>query len=295
MSVCKIEGKHEKLSETKSKIAGYEFVYEGNWSEFVEDISKLSIESAKAEAPPAGEYAAVLDPKAVGLLLHESLGHASEGDLASSGNSILYDKLGEKIADESVNIVDKGFAEGGVFVPYDDEGIKKMETRVVENGVLRTFLHTRETAKKCNALPTGNARAESSLRLPIARQTNYFLVEGDMSFEELIEDVTFGIYIRGIGSKGGQANASLGTFTFSAGPSYIIRNGEVCEMVRGVNIGGSILEVLRNVEGIGNDVRLHFNIFLGCKKEEQTVKVGFGGPHIKLRKVIIGGEHKRNM
>ncbi len=289
-SVAKENGRIEKLGETKSFTGGYEFIYRANWMDFVKEISLLSEKLLSAGTPEAGVQEVVLDPKTLGLLLHESIGHASEADLACSGNSVLSQMLGKKVASELVTVIDSGVEEHGIFMPYDDEGVRKEKTVVVENGILKNFLHTCETACKCSVNSTGNARAENALRLPLARQCNYYLEPRDAKTEELISEVKKGIYVTGIGTKGGHADVSTGSFTLSAGCSYEIRNGEIRGLLKGVTLGGSILDVLNSVKLVGSDFALHYNIFLGCKKEGQRVKVSFGGPHI-LAKVIIGGKH----
>ncbi len=289
-SVAKENGRIEKLSETKSFTGGYEFVCRANWGEFVKRVSLLCEEMLGASLPKAGLQKVVLDPKALGLLLHEALGHASEADLACSGNSALSNILGKRIASEAVTVVDSGVEEQGIFAPYDDEGIEKTETTVVENGILKNFLHTCETASRYHAIPTGNARAQSALYLPLARQCNYYMKPREAKTEELVNEVKEGLYITGTGTKGGHADVCTGSFTLSAGCSYEIKNGEIGKMVKNVSIGGSIFDVLKSVELVARDFALHYNIFLGCKKEGQLVKVAFGGPHV-LARVIVGGAH----
>ena len=111
----------------------------------------------------------------------------------------------------------------------------------------------------------------------------------DYKFEELIEDIDFGIYIRGKGATGGQVEVGMGTFTFGVGPSKIIKNGELAETVRGVVISGFILETLKTIDAVGEDLTIRTSIFGGCGKMGQTVRVGFGGPHVRVRKMTVGG------
>ena len=287
-SIAKESGKIQKLSDTKSRAGGYEFVYSENWNEFVQEVSLMSENMLKASQPPKGVMTAILDPKTLGLLLHESLGHACEADMVFSGSSVLRERIGKQIASEIVSICDSGAEQEGVFVPYDDEGVKKERTKIVENGVLKTLLHSRETAAKFSVTSTGNARAENAFTLPMVRQTNFFMEPGNYKVEELIEDTKKGIYITGIGAKGGEANVSTGSFTFTSGPCYLIENGEIKKLLAQVPISGFVTEVLSSVDAVADDFALHFNIFFGCKKEGQRVKVGFGGPHARTR-VIIGG------
>ncbi|MGQ9691332.1 MAG: metallopeptidase TldD-related protein, partial [Thermoproteota archaeon] len=95
--------------------------------------------------------------------------------------------------------------------------------------------------------------------------------------------------ISGRGSKGGEVDPGSGTFTFSAGPSKIIRNGELAELVRGVVISGIILETLRGVEAVGRNLRISTSAFGGCGKGDQLARVGDGGPHVMIKELIVGG------
>lgn len=112
---------------------------------------------------------------------------------------------------------------------------------------------------------------------------------GDHSQEELVEGIEQGLLIQGKGSRGGQVDTAMGTFTFAVGPSKIIRDGEVGELVRGVVISGSILEVLKTVDAVGKDFKMRTGVFGGCGKGAQTVKTGSGGPSIRA-KMTVGGQ-----
>ncbi|PUA32368.1 MAG: hypothetical protein B7O98_06840 [Zestosphaera tikiterensis] len=289
LSIAYEAGRMERVSNQESYVAGWEFIKNRNWSEFASEVSKLARETVKAHLPPSGRLTAVADPEMVGLILHEAFGHASEGDLVASGASILKGRLGETIASHQVSIVDDGLVEGGYYVPFDDEGNIKEKTVVVDKGVLKGFLTNKETAKKLNLPVSGNGRAQDFVNPPIVRQTNFYMLPGDWGVEELIREVKFGIYLVGRGSFGGQVHTGAGTFTFSAGPSRLIRNGELAEVVRGVVVSGSILETLKNVMGVGKDLRVRTSVFGRCGKDGQMVRVGDGGPHVLIKDVIIGG------
>ena len=105
----------------------------------------------------------------------------------------------------------------------------------------------------------------------------------------MIEGIDFGIYVREKGRAGGQVETGMGTFTFGVGPSNVIRNGELAEIVRGVVISGSILETLKTVDAVGKDIKIITSVFGGCGKMGQRALVGLGGPHVRVRKMTIGG------
>ena len=289
ISIAKEGKNYERIIDTKSFVGGYEFLNEHNLAEFVSNVSKLAFLSLHAKPPEGGRQTVIFDNKSIGLLLHECFGHACEGDFVVSNNSVLSGLKGKEVAGENVTIIDSGVEEGGIFYPYDEEGVKKERTVVVQNGILKSFLHNRETAFEEGSCSTGNARAESSIKQPLVRQTNFYLEKGDVKPEEILEETKKGIYILGTGAKGGEVSVQTGTFTLRSGPGFVVENGETKKLVRSCVISGNILEVLKNIEQIGNDVKLHFNLFSGCKKEEQKVNVGIGGPHVKIKGVVVGG------
>jgi len=288
-STAMFEGKLEFAADSRSRCAGYEFIREGDWNAFASGLSKSAMEAVRARTPPPGTYPVVVDGRMVGLLLHEAFGHASEGDLVETGASVLVGRIGEKIASDLVTIVDDGLMKDGYLAPFDDEGVRKKRVVVVREGVLEDYISSRESAANLRIEPSGNARAEGFAHPPIVRQTNYFMERGDHSFEELVEGVKEGIYITAVGSGGGQVDPSIGSFTFRAGLSYAIKDGEVKEMLRGVVISGLILETLKTVEAVGKDFRVETTVFGGCGKGGQMVRVGDGGPTVRVGRMTVGG------
>jgi len=288
-SVARVGGAMESVSYGEGRCAGFEFIQSKDWGAFAKDISELAIEAAGSKTPPPGTYPAVVDPQTVGLLLHEAFGHALEGDGVHSGMSVLAGRLGEQVASDLVTIVDEGVVDGGYFLPFDDEGNKKGRTVVVEKGVLKSYIHDRKSSSQFSVNATGNGRAQDFENTPIVRQTNTYMESRDHQFEELIEDVDFGIYLRIKGAQGGQVNSGMGTFTFGVGPSKIIRKGELAETVRGVVISGLILETLKTIDAVGKDFDVRTSVFGGCGKMNQLARTGSGGPHIRVRKMTVGG------
>jgi TldD protein len=287
-SVAQFQGDMERVFDSASRCAGFEFLLENDWCQFTKNVSEIAGKAVKSKAPKTGVYNVVADPSLIGLILHEAFGHASEADLVITEESILNRRIGEDVASPQVTIIDEGIVDGGYFIPFDDEGVMKTSQVVVKQGVLNGFLHSRETGYKLHHASTGNARVQSFSDKPIVRQTNFFMNAGDQSLSELMDDMNEGLYLCGKGAKGGEVDVGLGTFTFRAGPSYIIRNGELDEMVRGVSISGMILETLRNVDAVGKDVKITTSIFGGCGKHGQIVRVGDGGPHVKIRRMRVG-------
>jgi TldD protein len=262
--------------------AGYE-VFDVETPEIVgERVAERAVKQLKAKSPKGGTFPAVLGPKVVGVLVHEAFGHLAEADLTLSG-SVLLDKLGKKIASDVVTFYDDGSIEGafGSF-KYDDEGVPTEKTLLVKDGVVVGLMHNRETAHKFNAKPTGNARAEDFRFEPIIRMRNTFMEPRDRSFKELVEDIKFGYYFESF--RGGQANMD-GTFQVGIQEAYEIVNGEVGAPIRNASISGNTLETLLKVDAVGKD----FKLGPGRCGKGQTAFVCDGGPHIKVKEVLVGG------
>ena len=291
-SVAGINGKKETAGYSKSLCAGWEFISGENWNEFTRDISGLAAEAVKARPPPSGTFPVVVDQDVIGLVLHEALGHASEADGVAADYSVLKGMLGKEVASEIVSVYDEGVVEGGYYFPFDDEGVAKDKTTIIEKGILKGYLHDRKTAKQLGAEVTGNGRLQDFQNIPIVRQTNFYMSGGDNVEDELFEGIDFGFLIQGKGGRGGQVDPGMGTFTFGVGPSRVIRKGEPAEMVRGVVISGSILETLKTVDAVGREVNIKTGVFGGCGKDGQTVKTGFGGPMTRIQKMTVGGREE---
>jgi len=262
--------------------AGHE-VFDIETPEIVgERVAKRAVEQLKAKPLKGGTFPAVLGPNVVGVFVHEAFGHLAEADLTLSG-SVLLDKLGKKIASNVVTFYDDGSIEGafGSF-KYDDEGVPTRKTLLVKDGVVVGLMHNRETAQKFNAELTGNARAEDFRFEPIIRMRNTFMEPKDHSFEELVEDMKFGYYFKSF--RGGQANLD-GTFQVGIQEAYEIINGEVGAPIRNASISGNTLETLLKVDAVGKD----FELWPGRCGKGQTAFICDGGPHIRVREVLVGG------
>jgi TldD protein len=262
--------------------SGYE-IFDVETPEIVgERVARRAVEQLKAKPPRGGKFPVVLGPNVVGVFVHEAFGHLAEADLTLSG-SVLLDKLGKKIASDIVTFYDDGTIDGafGSF-KYDDEGVPAQKTPLVKDGVVAGLMHNRETAQKLNAKPTGNARAEDFRVEPIIRMRNTFMEPKDYSFEELVEDIKAGYYFKSF--RGGQANLD-GTFQVGVQEGYEIVNGELGQPVRNASISGNTLETLLKVNAVGKD----FELWPGRCGKGQTAFICDGGPHIRVKEVLVGG------
>jgi TldD protein len=222
----------------------------------------------------------------VGLIAHEAIGHMVEADFVLSG-SITKDKIGQKVASEKVTLVDSGQSNNAEnaagTIAVDDEGVVASRTVIIEKGVLKSFLHNRETAFHFGSEPTGNARAFEYNDEPLIRMRNTFIEPGSERFSDMIKETRHGYLVKG--ARNGQADAN-GEFMFGFQEMYSIEKGEIKELLRGASISGSAFEVLKSVDMVANDFR--YDIGTGYCGKYQPAKVDGGGPHIRCT-AIVGG------
>jgi TldD protein len=265
---------------------GYEFIKEINFNQICPETAKGAIDLLRAKAAPSGRSTVILDPDMAGLIAHESFGHGLEADQVLRNRSFLSDKLNQKVASENVTIVDNSAYKNGYGTyPFDDEGVKSRRNVLVENGILKGFLHSRETASALSAQPTGNGRAENFAHKIYVRMSNTYFERGDWSLEEMIEDVNRGVYL--VKSSHGMEDPLGGGIQVSSQKGFLIEHGKLTQLLRQVTLSGRVLELLQNVDAVGKDFRLHPG---GCGKGyEDFVRVSSGGPSIRVREAIVGG------
>lgn len=253
-----------------------------------ENAAQWAIEKLKAKPAPAGKFPALIDPRLVGVLAHESFGHMSEADNVMIGISPLTGRIGEKLGADNVTIVDEGSPkEGGYQIFFDDEGVPCKRIEILKDGTLTNYLHSRMTARRLKMDTTGNARSQDYSYDPIVRMRNTYFEKGDWKKEEALKELKQGIYA--IDTSGGEASAT-GTFLFKAVRGYWIENGEIKYPLLDVALTGNILEFLRNVDAVCDDLEISSSPFGGCGKRDQGAFVGDGGPHIRVKEVLFGGQ-----
>ncbi len=261
---------------------GYELFEKENVMELAGRAGNTAVELLKAKTPKGGEMPVLLDQELAGVFAHEAVGHASEADLVLEGDSILENRIGEQIASPLVTIVDDPTLHEFGYYPFDAEGVQSRRTEIIRDGIFNSYLHSRETAAKLGGIP-GNCRAQG-YSMPVVRMSNTFVDNGKAKFEEMLEEIRDGMYL--IGSRGGQVNTGEGIFQFNAEKGYLIKDGELTELIRDVSLSGKTLEILNHITLVGNDLKMTAG---RCGKAGQLMPVSDGSPHLAISKVLVGG------
>jgi len=272
--------------ESVGAVGGFEVIEEENPEVVGVKAADKAVRLLDAKLPPAGKIPVIMDQKLTGVFMHEALGHSAEADHVLYGESILRGKLGEEIAYEGLTVADDPTIENSHgYYRYDDEGARSRRTEIIKNGVLVSYLHTRETAGRLDAMPTANARAADYSEIPLVRMSNTVIEEGDWDFEDMRADIRFGIYAKGM--RGGQVDTVRGEFQFSAEEAFLIEKGVPSKRLKNVSLSGRTLDVLKDIDAVGNDKKRGSIGF--CGKDGQEVPVSEYAPHVRVKKILVGG------
>ena len=240
-----------------------------------------------AKRPPAGEMPVVLAAGASGILLHEAIGHGMEADFNRKGTSIYSEMIGEVVAPEFVTIVDSGVEPGERgALNFDDEGNPVEKTVLVENGVMRSYLHDTISAKHYGVQPTGSGRRESFRHNPMPRMRCTYMENGPHTRDEIIASLDRGIIAETF--TNGQVQIGAGDYTFYIKNGWLIEGGKVTAPIKDCNIIGNGPETLRDVTMAANDARLDTGGWT-CGKNGQSVPVSQGLPTVLVSKMTVGG------
>lgn len=266
---------------------GMEYFEQKTPEEFGEEAARIALTMLKAVEAPAGQFPLVLGNGDSGVLLHEAVGHGLEADFNRKNTSNYSGRVAEQVASSLCTVVDDGTipsSRGSINI--DDEGFEPQRNVLIEDGMLRGYMHDRLSTGHFGVGSSGNGRRQDYRHVPLPRMTNTYLLPGESSPEEIIESVDFGIYARSF--SGGQVNISNGDFVFSVTEGYLIENGRITAPVKDVNLIGNGPDVLTRVSMVGNDFALSDGRWT-CGKDGQSVPVGVGMPTIKVDAITVGG------
>ena len=253
-------------------------------------VAQRAVDLLDAPRVRGGAYPVILDNELAGVFIHEAFGHLSEADFVyENPQAREMMTLGRRFGKRVLNAGDNGAAAGlRGTLPFDDEGTPTQDTPLIREGILVGRLHSRETAAKLGERPTGNARAISFRHPPIVRMTNTYIAPGKagVGFNDLIRDIKLGVYA--CGAFGGQT--MLENFSFTAGWGYMIRDGQVAELVKDVVLAGNLFQTLDRIDHIAGDFTWN-QMGGGCGKGGQfPLPVTEGAPHVRIEEALIGGD-----
>ena len=266
----------------------YDRLFEpASWNRAIDEALAQALTNLESVAAPAGEMTVLLGPGWPGVLLHEAVGHGLEGDFNRKGTSAFSGRIGTRVGAPGVTVVDDGTLQGRRgSLSIDDEGTPTQENVLIEDGILKGYIHDRLNARLMGVAPTGNGRRESYAHAPMPRMTNTFMRGGNDDPAELLSRVKNGIFAKSFG--GGQVDIVSGKFVFSCTEAYKVENGKLGAPIKGATLIGDGPSVLTKVMGIGNDMALDEGVGV-CGKGGQSVPAGVGQPTLLVSGLTVGG------
>ena len=281
-------GRTEMNNASRSFRSGVEMIGDSLIEELAEAVTCGMDERFEARRPKGGKMPVVMAAGASGILLHEAMGHAFEADFNRKGQSIFSDKMGCRVAAPGINIIDDATIPGNRgSVNVDDEGVAGQKTYMVEDGILRSYLHDRISAAYYGVSPTGNGRRESFRYNPIPRMRCTYMESGhDGSCADLIAGVRKGIFVDQFSN--GEVKIGEGDFTFYVKSGRLIENGRLTMPVKDINIVGNGPKALADIVAVASDLKID-NSTWTCGKE-QSALVSCGIPSVLVKSLTVGGE-----
>jgi len=222
------------------------------------------------------QEAPVIFTPEVGSMFLYLLASTLTAEAVQKGRSLFVDKLNEVVAANKVNIIDDGTLEAGLATaPFDDEGVPCVPTNIIEDGLLKNYLYDIYTANKDKVESTGNAQ-RSYRGIPNVAPSNFYLAAGEEKPVDIIGGVENGFYVHKVIGLFSGANTISGDFSVGATGQWI-ENGEIKQAVSEVTIAGNLIDFLKDIEELGDDLK--FNPMVGS----------FGSPTFKVKKLAISG------
>jgi len=235
---------------------------------------------------PSGKMTVAIANGFGGVIFHEACGHSLEATSVGVGMSQMCGKLGKQVANPKVTAIDDGTipnAWGSCNI--DDEG-KPMQKRVlIENGILKSYMIDRLGERRMGLPSTASGRRQSYSFEPTSRMTNTFIANGPDKNEDIIASIENGIYCAAMG--GGSVNPFTGDFNFAANEAYLVKNGKICEPVRGASLIGNGGDIIMNIDMVGQDMETAQGM---CGSSSGSIPTDVGQPLIRVSEITVGGQ-----
>ena len=247
--------------------------------------ARQAVTMAGAGYCPAGVMPVAIGNGFGGVIFHEACGHSLEASSVAYGQSQFAGKLGQQIANPKVTAIDDGTipnAWGSINI--DDEGTPAQKNVLIENGILKSYMIDKFNGRRMGMASTGNSRRQSYAYTPTSRMTNTYIAEGTDCNDDIIASMEYGLYAKEMG--GGSVNPVTGEFNFAVNEGYLVRNGVICEPVRGASLVGKGSDVIMNIDMVGQNLEMGQGM---CGSSSGSVPTNVGQPMIRVSSITVGG------
>ncbi len=274
-----------EIFSTKGSLADVDF-NPAAWETRLDELHAHLRAKCDPVAARGGLHTVVLAPPLAGMLAHEAMGHPCEADIVRGG-AVTGGLVGQRVGSDLITMVDVAHTYDGqeALIPVycDDEGTPGRDTLMIERGILREFMSSRELAAQMGLPATGSARAYLPSDEPLVRMRNTVIHPGASKLAEMIAGVEDGYYLMKTGN--GQADSTT-EFMFGITLAYEIRNGKLGRAIRDTTVSGSAIKVLQSADAVSDDIYWSCGGYCGKK---QPMVVSMGGPALRVQ-LHVGGE-----
>ena len=253
--------------------------------EVAKKAAKTALMMLEAKECPSGKMPVVIGNGWGGVLFHESCGHPLEASAISRGLSCFTGKEGEMIASPIVSAVDDStIPQAWGSIDIDDEGNPGTKRLLIKNGKLVDYMIDDYNGRRMNRQGNGACRRQNYKYCPTSRMSNTYICNGTSTPEEIIKATKLGLYA--VSFNGGSVDPTTGEFNFGCSEAYIIRDGKVCEPVKGATLIGHGDEILKHIDMIGNDLALAQGM---CGAASGSIRTNVGQPTLRVSEITVGG------
>lgn len=250
------------------------------------EAARQALVNLSAVPCPSGKMQVAIENGFGGVIFHEACGHSLEATSVAIGMSQMAGKLGQQIANPKVTAIDDGtIANGWGSCNIDDEGNPMIRRTLIKDGILTSYMIDRLGSRRMGMDHTASGRRQSYAYEPTSRMTNTFIDNGPDKNEDIIASIENGIYAAAMG--GGSVNPYTGAFNFAVREGYMIRNGKICEPIRGASLIGTGSEVLHKIDMVGQNLDTAQGM---CGSSSGSVPTDVGQPLIRVSDITVGGQ-----
>ena len=249
------------------------------------EAARQAVTMLHADYLKAGRIPVAIENGFGGVIFHEACGHSLEASCVSIGQSQFAGKLGQQIANEKVTAIDDGTIPNawGSF-NIDDEGTPAQRKVLIEKGILKNYMIDKLNGRRMGMEGNGSCRRQGYQWAPTSRMSNTFIDNGPDRNEDIIKSIEYGLYAKDMG--GGSVNPTTGAFNFSVKEGYIIRNGEICEAVRGASLIGNGADIIKDIDMVGQNLATGQGM---CGASSGSIPTDVGQPLIRVSNITVGG------
>ncbi len=284
-SIASRDGENQNGAVNHGARKGLELLGEYDPRELGKEASRQAVTMLHAGYIKAGTMPVAIENGFGGVIFHEACGHSLEASSVALGQSQFAGKLGTQIANEKVTAIDDGtIPNSWGSMNIDDEGTPAQRNVLIENGILKSYMIDKLNGRRMGMASTGSSRRQSYQYEPTSRMTNTYIAAGEDEDSDIISSIEYGLYAKSMG--GGSVNPVTGQFNFAVDEGYVIRNGKICEPVRGASLIGKGSEILMNIDMVGKNVARAQGM---CGSSSGSIPTDVGQPLIRVSSIVVGG------